>query len=161
MPILPHGMGSHYNVFGAAIGPINPYNVLTRNLGQSYGEYMAYNGEIIGGAVNIALGGIFLNLPYKIVAANYNTGASSIIANVGALSDPGGYGSATSQFVPGGFVFNPGRTAPNGLVLTGGGLQANVSFSRGEYIGIYVAGTLARGAIGLDIAIEGTLYLNI
>jgi hypothetical protein len=155
-------MGSHYNVFGAAIGLINPYSALTRNLGQSYGEYMAYDGEIIGGAVNIALGTV-TPPPYKIVAANYNTGAASIIANVGALSDPGGYGSASSQFVPGGFTFNPGDQTGllNGLALSGGGVQSNVSFSRGEYIGIFVGGTLVRGAIGLDIAIEGTLYLNI
>ena len=46
-PILPHGAGAFYNVFGASI------NVPTAGLGFTYGEYMPYGGQIVGAAINL------------------------------------------------------------------------------------------------------------
>ena len=50
-PILPSGAGAFYNNFGAAIDV--PAPVPTSGRGYTYGEYMPYDGEIVGAAINL------------------------------------------------------------------------------------------------------------
>jgi hypothetical protein len=144
MPILPHGMGSFQNMTGYSIDvPVagRPYG---------YGEYMAHDGNIIGAGINLwqPTGAP----PMEIYVCNYTTSARY---QFGLTSGGSGFGSISHR-------------AGLGLIGTAAGIGrltltafTPVSFVQGEYIGIYVNGELSEGELGLDIAIEGTIYLNI
>jgi len=143
-PILPHGMGAFYNVFGAGI------NVPSSGSGFTYGEYMPYNGEIVGAAINLYSTSL---ISMKIYAACYGGGGSpfaqELIGSVGGIDEGSIFYNTTGivgrETVTGRISFNPGVPAP-------------VPFGRGSYIGIYVS---SGGTAPLDIAIEGTLYVRL
>jgi len=118
---------------------------------------MAYSGEIIGAAINIATGPFLGNI--KIYAANYTSGtpgSSSLIVEVTG-GGANRTGSAAIQFpVPGSSVTN----TTGGLTFSPVGISTpTVPFGKGDYIGIYV--DVVGASSSIDVAIEGTLYLNI
>ena len=155
MPILPHGMGAYYNVFGGSIGPIiqagRPYG---------YGEYMAHDGNIIGVGINL------WQPPntgsHKIYVCNYTT-ASAALPAVGRYYN---FGSSTAigAGAYGSISHNTSYTGPfgtsAGIGATSGSQFLPIAFSPGDYIGIFVDGGIV-GLAGVDIAIEGTLYLQL
>tara|TARA_Y100000389_G_C17169078_1_gene368200 strand:+ start:164 stop:652 length:489 start_codon:yes stop_codon:yes gene_type:complete len=149
MPILPHGMGAFYNFGGAAMGTVTAGRPIT------YGEYMAYPGKIIGAGVNFCVlnGTSIAAFKFKIFVANYTTGISNHFGTnlvYGGLPPPSNLGSISYQ--------NTGVANFTGL---GRAVNANtVGFAAGDYIGIYIEDALASPAT-LNIALEGTLYLNI
>jgi hypothetical protein len=150
MPILPHGMGTYYNVYGEAI------NFLVRGTPIGYGEYMSYKGEIIGAGINFYADP---TVRFKIHVVNYSTGrAFNFAQNAGPnLTGSVSYNTA----IP--FPTN-GTAAGAGIVTTNPNPYPSIQFASGEYIGIYVDGTPVPSGLGyntLNIAVEGTLYLNI
>ena len=156
MPILPHGSGAYYNVYGEAITTAG----IGRGAPIGYGEYMAYKGEIIGAAVNfiangtLTPGGAF----YKIHACNYSTGQAFNFGSNTASASTGSVSYNTA--IP--FPAN-GTTAGIGAVTTNPNPYPSIPFASGHYIGIYIDGPpVFPGAYAtLEFGLEGTLYLNI
>ena len=146
MPILPHGSGAYYNIYGEAI----TYGGIIRE-GQpiGYGEYMSYRGQIIGAGVNFYADGT----SYNIYAINYSTSQFQLIGSTDGL-----LGSISYNTVGGG-----------GTVAGAGVLPAlpynTVLFSPGDYIGIYIDGPSSidssTGVETLKFGLEGTLYLRL
>jgi len=157
MPILPHGSGAYYNVYGQSIG----FGIVSGEpIG--YGEYMAYNGEIIGAAVNFIAQG-FLG-PYKIFACNYSTGVSFGFGTSPMSVSPSVSTGSVSYNTAIAFPAN-GTSAGIGVVTPNTGTYPSVPFASGEYIGIYIDGTPVAPPVlsyeTLRFGLEGTLYLNI
>ena len=155
MPILPHGSGAYYNVYGESIASgIVPGQPI------GYGKYMAYNGEIIGAAVNfVALGRL---ASYNIIACNYSTGQTFNFGSntVLALTNRGSVSYNTAIAFPAN-----GTSAGIGVVTTNPNPYPSIQFASGEYIGIYIDGpVVVPPSIAydtLEFGLEGTLYLNI
>jgi hypothetical protein len=151
-PILPHGAGAFYNMFGAAI------NVPTSGLGFTYGEYMPYGGQIVGAAINLISTARAPATPaaQKYYAACYGGGgfpfAAELIGSKAAGADEGSIFYNTTGATGFEAVAIPPLIAPNP-----GPINA-IPFGRGSYIGIFVD---FGGVATQDVAIEGTLYLNI
>ena len=77
-PVLPHGQGSFYNIFGVTIR-----NPISANRPNSYSAVSPNNGNIISahGHFDFTAGLI----RYGIYAANYTTNTNSLIQNAGGV----------------------------------------------------------------------------
>jgi hypothetical protein len=115
---------------------------------------MAYGGDIIGVAINLCVPGppnpLVAPPPFEIFVANYSTGANYNFGNVGAALS--GVGSIAHAVSIGGIA--------NGIGSVAGGSFQTVPFLPGHWIGMYVDGFGGSLLNGLDIAIEGTIYLH-
>jgi hypothetical protein len=137
-------------MFGASI------NVPKAGSGHTYGEYMPYKGEIIGAAINLNSVSRAPGTPaaMKYYAACYGGG--------GALFTSELIGSKIAGVDEGSIYYN--TTGANGFVTLNSLITSNtgpfnaIPFATGSYIGIFVD---SSGAPTADVAIEGTLYLNI
>ena len=149
-PILPHGAGAFYNMFGASI------NIPTSGLGFTYGEYMPYGGQIVGAAINLISTARAPATPaaQKYYAACYGGGGSpfalELIGSKAAGADEGSIFYNTTGAT--------GFETVTGLITSNPGPINAIAFGRGSYIGIFVD---FNGAATVDVAIEGTLYLKI
>jgi hypothetical protein len=154
MPILPHGEGTYYNVFGSAIGPV------VSNTPIGFGEYMAYKGHIIGAAVNFTARNGF----FKFYVCNYSTGAFFQFGYATAATATTAQGSISyNTSIP--FPTN-GTTAGIGQVTTNPNPYTPILFDPGNYIGIFIDGPIVSSLTSVPYAtvecgLEGTLYLNI
>ena len=78
-PILPHGEGAFYNVFGRSIrgGPIGPGGAVL----ETFGEPVVYDCSIVAVGINwstLGLAGTINN----VYVANYNTAVTQLIARI-------------------------------------------------------------------------------
>jgi hypothetical protein len=151
MPILPHGEGTYYNIFGSAIGPV------VSNTPIGFGEYMAYNGSIIGAAVNFTA----RNGDFKFFVCNYSTGAFFQFGFASVGSELGSISYNTSIPFP-----TSGTTAGAGQVTINPNPYPSILFNPGDYIGIFIDGPPVSSLTfvpynTLECGLEGTLYLNI
>ena len=133
-PILPHGLGTYYNVFNVSI------NTPSTTHPFAYGEYMPADGSIIGGAIN------FRNRS----GVNHN----AYMINYGTVTVT----PSQANFLSG------GNSLPSTLVTAVGSqilrmLAPPIKFVAGDFIGIYVDSD-SEGSTPPEIIIEGTLYIQ-
>ena len=135
-PILPHGLGAYYNVYSVSIntpGNGTPY---------SYGESMAYNGNIVGGAIN-----------YRNASLNSQ---NIYMINYGPITSPGIQSRKNFKII-----------LPTILGSTDGSISRQLTgpdqirFFAKDYIGIYVDITDDTPTVAPELIIEGTLYIQI
>ena len=109
-PVLPHGGGAHYNVFGYYI------DIPRDNSGATFGEYMPFEGKIIAIGINW-YGKVVLQESMTVYAVNY--GPSDFIRT-----------QELEITIPSG----------SQLVGSASGVAINepIKFQKGDYIGIYV-----------------------
>ena len=137
-PILPHGHGSFYNVFGSSINSINSVGP-TPAEGYSYASYLpgtsAIKGEIKACSINYCHRS--LSNSYRVLVINYSTGNFALVT-----THPSGLvdGNSTSLVLP-----------PKTIPISGG-----------DYIGICVHDTSgSTGNPSPQIAIEGTVHFTL
>ena len=133
-PVLPHGGGTFYNVFGRYIGTIP-----TTLLGQTYAEYIPGNAQSLTGEL-LSCGINYENTsgrPYRVYMANYGTSVfSNTLVGVAAAGTNGSFEVSLAN----GFG--------NPILPT-------------DYIGIYVEDTGGGSNIPPSITIEGTIYYSL
>jgi hypothetical protein len=147
-PILPHGAGAYHNVFGRAI------SVPTSGQGYTYGEYMPYDGEIVGAAINLYSNSIDgIPIAMKFYAACYGGGGfpfiTELIGTKAAGADEGSIFYNTTGAV--------GFESVTGLIQPHPGVPAAIPFGSGSYIGIFVDDP----SPSVDVVVSGTLYVKI
>ena len=148
-PILPSGAGAFYNIFGAAI------DVPTSGRGYTYGEYMPYDGEIVGAAINLTSKSATGNpepLAMKYFAACYGGGSPFITELIGEKASGADEGSIFYNTT--GAV---GFESVTGLIQPHPGVPAAIPFGSGSYIGIFVD----NPSPSVDVVVSGTLYVKI
>jgi hypothetical protein len=147
-------MGAYYNGFGSSIGAIAG----GRPVG--YGEYMAYDGNIIGVGINLWQPSGASTM--KIFVCNYTTAilGGGGYYNFGNTTGGGAIGATGSISHNNSYLAAPfGISA--GIGQTSGVAFPPIAFSPGDYIGIFADGSPSGPGGGLSIAIEGTIYLQI
>jgi len=152
-PILPSGAGAFYNNFGAAIDV--PAPVPTSGRGYTYGEYMPYDGEIVGAAINLTSKSATGNpepLAMKYFAACYGGGSPFITELIGEKASGADEGSIFYNTT--GAV---GFESVTGLIQPHPGVPAAIPFGSGSYIGIFVD----NPSPSVDVVVSGTLYVKI
>ena len=150
-PILPSGSGAFYNVFGAAI------DVPTSGRRYTYGEYMPYDGEIVGAAINLTSKSATGNpepLAMKYFAACYGGGSPFITELIGEKASGADEGSIFYNTT--GAV---GFESVTGLIQPHPGVPAAIPFGSGSYIGIFVDNPSFSPSV--DVVVSGTLYVKI
>ena len=144
-PILPHGLGTYYNVYNVSI------NDISNNHPWSYGEFMPAPGNIVGGAINFRCtstsgGGSFPALGYNAYMINYGGTTPSptrqLLKSLGPVIPNNSQGSTSNML-----VVPP--TSPS-----------QIKFLAKDYIGIYVDINDDTPTPPPNIIIEGTLYIQ-
>jgi hypothetical protein len=151
-PILPSGAGAFYNIFGAAI------DVPTSGRGYTYGEYMPYDGEIVGAAINLTSISATVNpepLAMKYFAACYGGGGFPFITELIGTKGPGADEGSIFYNTTGAVGFE----SVTGLIQPHPGVPAAIPFGSGSYIGIFVDNPSFSPSV--DVVVSGTLYVKI
>ena len=144
-PILPHGLGTFYNVYNVSINtPSNSHPF-------AYGEYIPAAGNIVGGAINFRCtstsgGGSFPALGYNAYMINYGGTTPSptrqLLKSLGPVIPNNSQGSTSNMLVA--------------LPAT----PSQITFLAKDYIGIYVDIDDDTPTAPPRIIIEGTLYIQ-
>ena len=136
-PVLPHGGGTFYNMFGRYIGAVP-----TSGNGFTYGEYIPgttadVSGEILCAAVNYQNNS---NIDYHIYVANYGV-TSSFGSSLIGIAGPSSSGSLETSFTVG----------------------RGISIAPKDYIGIYVEDPEITNPPNTPpkVMIEGTVYFSL
>ena len=127
-PILPHGGGAFFNVYGRYIGGF-PQN----GVGPSYASHMAFDGEIIGASINYT--------------TRYGSQLRCNIANFGPITPNLPIFSFTI----------PAAIAPLPVVYTSQDsiIGQSIPFQTGDFIGMYITDQQAQAQAPPEIIIEG------